>query len=154
MGIQLFTIRIIWSPSNIRTMVLKRVQWKSLLIYLDDIILLSTTVDEHLDEVFECLKKAGLKLKPAKCELLKKEVAFLGYVVTGEGVKTNPSKVNIVKNWPVPQSLRDVRDFTGLLGYYCRHIEGFSTLARPLNRLTEAGVTFEWSGECQESFET
>ena len=50
-------------------------------------------------------------------------------------VKPNPSKVNVVKNWPVPQSLRDA--FTGLLGYYRRHIEGFSTLARPLNRLTE-----------------
>ena len=84
-------------------LVLKGLQWKSLLIYLDDIILFSTTVDEHLiklDEVFERLKKAGLKLKPAKCELLKNEVAFLGYVVTGEGVKPNPSKVNVVKNWP------------------------------------------------------
>ena len=102
-----------------------------------------------LDEVFERLKKAGLKLKPAKCELLKKEIALLGYVVTGEGDKPTPSKVNVVKNWPVPQSLRDVRAFTGLLEYYRRHIEGFSTLARPLNRLTEAGVTFEWSSECQ-----
>jgi transposase InsO family protein len=137
-------------------LVLKGLQWKSLLVYLDDIILFGSTVEEHLDrldEVFQRLMKAGLKLKPGKCELLKKEVAFLGHVVNGEGVKPDPSKVSVVKNWPVPKVLRDVRSYLGLCSYYRRFIEGFSTLARPLHRLTEAGVIFEWSIECQKSFD-
>ena len=137
-------------------LVLKGLQWRTLLIYLDDIIILSSTFTEHierLDEVLRRLGNAGLKLKPSKCELFREEVLFLGHIITQDGVKPDPSKVSAVQNWPIPRNVTDVRSFLGLCSYYRRFIAKFSTIAGPLHRLLEAGQTFEWTPNCQAAFE-
>ena len=136
-------------------LVLRGLQWHTLLIYLDDIIICGPTVEEHLrrlDEVFTHLGKAGLKLKPSKCSLLQEQVAFLGHLVTPDGLKPAAEKVKVIKTWPTPRNITDVRAFLELCSYYRRFIPGFSSRASPLNDLLQAGQVFEWTTECQASF--
>ena len=85
--------------------------------------------------VFQKLAKAGLKLKPSKCEFFKKRIKYLGHIVSEEGVSTDPKKVEAVLNWPVPETVYDVRAFLGFVGYYRRFIESFSKVALPLRKL-------------------
>ncbi len=137
-------------------LVLKGLQWKTLLIYLDDIICYSTSITEHLqrlDDVFTRLGQAGLKLKPSKCELFKQEVSFLGHIVTPDGVKPDLKKIEAVRDWPVPTNVKGVRSFLGFCSYYRRFIFQFAHISRPLNRLLEAGQAFNWTEECQNAFE-
>ena len=99
------------------------------IVYLDDIIIFSQDAASHierLEAVFEKLAKAGLKLKPSKCEFFKKRIKYLGHIVSEEGVSTDPQKVEAVLNWPVPRTVYDVRAFLGFVGYYRRFIKGFS----------------------------
>lgn len=98
------------------------------LVYLADVIIFGSTIDQHLDrlrQVFQRLREASLKLKPRKCWLLHKAVNFLGYVVTPEGVTMDPSKIRDGVEWPVPQRLRNVRAFVGLYSYYRRFFADF-----------------------------
>ena len=137
-------------------LVMKGLQRKTLLIYLDDVIVFSSTFEEHitrLDEVLTRLGEAGLKLKPSKCELFRESVIFLGYLVTPDGVKPDPQKVEAVHDWPTPKNVTGVRAFLGLCSYYRRFIKGFAHIAGPLNSLLEAGQAFEWSEECQAAFD-
>ena len=99
-------------------------------------------MEEHLhqlDEVFTHLGKAGLKLKPSKCSLLQEQVAFLGHLVTPDGLKPAAEKVKVIKTWPTPCNITDVRAFLGLCSCYRRFIPGFSSRASPLNDLLQAG---------------
>ncbi len=89
------------------------------LIYLDDIIIFSSDFGEHLrrlEAVFTQLRKFNLKLKTSKCEFFRREVVYLGHVVSEEGIKTDPTKIQAVKDWPVPKSAKDVRNFWASLG--------------------------------------
>jgi transposase InsO family protein len=127
------------------------------LVYLDDIILYSTSVRQHLDRLrllFERLRRANLKLKPSKCSLLKKEVGFLGHVVSGDGISTDKTKTEAVSEWPIPVSTREVRRFVGLCSYYRKFVPDFASKAAPLHALMSANVRFKWSPECHKSFET
>lgn len=136
-------------------LVLRGLQWKTLLVYLDDIIVFASSVQDslcRLDTVFAKLSKAGLKLKPSKCSLMQLEVPFLGFIVTGDGIKTDPTKIECVKSWPVPRNRTDVRSFLGFCSYYRRFVRSFSAVASPLNKLLEAGESFEWTTECDDSF--
>jgi len=126
------------------------------LIYLDDIIVFSTDVTSHierLEKVFCRLKTANLKLKPSKCRLMQTSVGFLGYVVSGEGISTDPVKIEAVQSWPIPRKLRDVRSFLGLCGYYRRFVPNFSEVAAPLHALTQKGRAFVWNSDCQMAFD-
>jgi len=87
------------------------------LVYLDDIIVYSSSVEEHIERlglVFERLRAANLKLKPSKCSLLRTEVNFLGHVLSGDRVSTDPEKIRAVRDWPVPTDIKEVRSFLGL----------------------------------------
>lgn len=111
---------------------------ESLLIYLDDIIVFSSDFDSHLlhlEEVFSCLHQHGLKLQPKKCNLLQKKVTYLGHVVSKQGVATDPNKTTVVKDWPMPLTVKQVKSFLGFVGYYRRFIPGFSRIASPLHDL-------------------
>ena len=114
------------------------------LIYLDDIIIFSSTFEENMEQlqaVFERLQEHNLKLKPSKCELFKERVSYLGHVVSEEGIHTDPTKIEAVKSWHVPRNIKDVRRFLGFTGYYRKFIQGCAAIARPLNDLLVGHVT-------------
>ena len=126
------------------------------LIYLDDIILFSKTVDEHLTRLKSLLGRliaANLKLKPSKCKLLQREVSFLGHIVSDKGVGTDPEKLCMVRDWPVPTNVSEVRSFLGLASYYRKFVLGFASIAAPLHALTSKLSKFAWTAECQVAFD-
>ena len=136
--------------------VLAGLSWKTCLVYLDDIIVVGKTFEDHmknLEEVFERLKKANLKLSPKKCHLFQQEVHYLGHVVSGKGIAVDPNKIKAVKDWPVPKDKHELRSFLGLCTYYRRYVPGFANIAKPLTRLTEEGRRFNWEKDCQTAFE-
>ena len=136
--------------------VMAGLQWEILLIYLDDIIVFGETVMETLERlqvVLDRLRNAGLKLKPSKCHLFQRSVAYLGHIVSAEGVATDPQKVQAVANWPIPGCVRDVRSFLGLASYYRKFIQGFAAIASPLHALTEKSRKCVWSESCQVAFD-
>ena len=137
-------------------LVLTGLQWSSCLVYLDDVVVVGRSFEEHLlnlQNVFERLRQAGLKLKPKKCAFLKKEVVYLGHLVSREGISTDPSKIDKVANWSEPTSTKEVQQFLGFANYYRRFIQNFSQIAKPLHRLTERNCPFKWTPECQQSFD-
>ena len=108
------------------------------IVYLDDIIIFSDTKEEHLkrlEAVFQKLAAAGLKLKPSKCFFFREEIEYLGHVVSGKGVATNPKKVEAVTKWPTPKTVYDVRSFLGFVGYHRRFIKDFSKIAKPIREV-------------------
>ena len=110
-----------------------------LLIYLDDILIFSRTVEEQIERltfVFEQLRKHGLKLKPSKCHFFKREVKYLGHVVISEeGVRTNPEKTQTINDWKVPSTEKELRSYLGISSYYRKFVQGFSKIAAPLHAL-------------------
>ncbi|UYV77866.1 K02A2.6-like [Cordylochernes scorpioides] len=136
--------------------VLQGLATETCMVYLDDIIVLGKNFEEHLsniEKVFKRLEAANLKLSPKKCKLFKKEVAYLGHIISAEGVQTDPEKTETVRMWPTPKDLTQLRSFLGLCTYYRRFIPGFSNIARPLHRLTESGRPFVWTPDCQRAME-
>lgn len=133
----------------------------TLLIYLDDIIIFSPDFQshlQHLEQVFDKLWRHGLKLQPHKCSLFQPKVNYLGHVVSKEGVATDPEKTIAVQRWKPPTTVREVRSFLGLAGYYRRFIPGFSRVAAPLHALTTGTATqkdrpVQWTEGCQVAFD-
>ena len=99
------------------------------------------------------LRGAGLKLEPAKCELLQTKVGYLGHVVSQRGVSTDPEKIEAVAQWPAPKDLKELQTFLGTVEYYRQYIPGFATLPKPLTRLTGSKETWQWATKQQEAFE-
>ncbi|KAJ9545298.1 hypothetical protein OSB04_025005 [Centaurea solstitialis] len=128
---------------------------KFVIVFIDDILIYSKTAEEHGDhlrKILEMLKRERLYAKFSKCEFWLKEVQFLGHVVTQEGIKVDPAKIEAIKDWESPKSPSEVRSFLGLAGYYRRFIEHFSAIATPLTELTRKDVKFEWTSTCEYAF--
>lgn len=107
-------------------------------VYIDDIIVFGTSEDEHLKNlelVFKTLEQANMKVQADKCEFLKESVEFLGFIVSRNGITTNPKKVEAINNFPTPRTLKELRSFLGLAGYYRRFIRDYAKLASPLTSL-------------------
>ena len=100
------------------------------------------------------LREHHLYAKFSKCEFWLKELVFLGHVVSREGVTVIPDKVQAILDWEAPKSVKDVRSFLGMAGYYRRFIENFSKIAKPMTGLLKKGKKFEWSAKAEESFQT
>ena len=108
-------------------------------VYLDDIIVFGKTAKEHEEKLFQVLdrlRQFGLKLSPTKCKFFRSSVKCLGHVISTDGVSTDPSKIEAVRSWPVPNTARELKSFLGFTGYYRRFVEGYSSIAKPLNELT------------------
>ncbi|KAG1465265.1 hypothetical protein G6F56_004924 [Rhizopus delemar] len=129
---------------------------KCLVAYIDDLNVYSNNHQEHLlhlEQVFHCIKIANLKLNPEKCFFFKDHLKFLGYIVTKEGIQTDPAKIEKIQNYPVPKTLTQIRGFLGLASYYRRFINGFAAIARPLHKQTKTTKKTPWSSKTTESFE-
>ena len=137
-------------------LVLSGLHWTHCLVYLDDVVVFAATEEEHmrrLDLVLGRIARAGLTLKPAKCQWMKNSVKFLGHIISSEGVSVDPAKVKSVSSFPLPKNSTDVRSFLGLTSYYRRFISEFASRSKPLADLTKKKCKFVWTKEAQESFE-
>ena len=126
------------------------------MVFIDDILVYSQDAQEHeqhLRIVLETLREKKLYAKLSKCDFWLKEVSFVGHIVSAEGIRVDPAKIEVVVNWKSPQNVTEVRSFLGLAGYYRRFVRGFSVIASPLTKLLRKGIKFEWTDKCQNSFE-
>ena len=148
------------SPITFQAMmshVLRGLNWKFVLVYVDDILIFSRNFEDHLShlsQVFERLHHAKLKLHPDKCKFAVKDIKFLGHIISREGVKVDPSKTKSVSEFPTPKNVKQVRSFLGMANYYRRFIKDHSKIISPLNALCRKGTTFKWSTQCQHAFDT
>ena len=136
--------------------VLAGLHWETCLFYLDDIIVFSSTWEEHLTrlrQVFKRLRHANLKLGADKCTFAAKEVNYLVHRVTEEGLLPDPSLLAAIRDIPPPKTPTEVRSFLGLAGYYWRYVKGFAAIAAPLLALTRKDTVFHWSEDCQTAFD-
>jgi hypothetical protein len=162
-GIYEFTImpfRLTNAPATFQRLmneVLSDMLNNGVVVYLDDINVYSKTFEEHLEkleEVFRRLKDAGLKLKPSKCFFAEPELAFLGHIISREGILPDPGKIDKVKNFPRPTTRTEIRSFIGLASYYRKFIPKFSEIARPMNQLVKKDEPFKWTEAQEKAFNT
>lgn len=131
---------------------------KVCLVYLDDIIIFSTSLDEHINSlrlVMDRLKEANLKIQIDKCEFLKRETEFLGHVVTQNGIRPNPKKIECVLKYPIPQTPKQIKQFLGLSGYYRKFMRDYSKIAKPMTSYLKKDSKIDVNNlEYKKSFET
>ncbi|GKD86461.1 putative reverse transcriptase domain-containing protein [Tanacetum coccineum] len=109
--------------------------------------------EEHLKLILELLKKEELYAKFSKCEFWIPKVQFLGHVIDSKGIHVDPAKIESIKDWASPKSPTEIYQFLGLAGYYRRFIEGFWKIAKPITKLTQKKVKFEWGDKQEAAFQ-
>ena len=125
-------------------------------VYLDDIIIYSKSLEqhvEHLRKVLECLRKNKLFAKPSKCMFAQSEVEFCGFLVSNKGIRTQPEKIGLIKEWPTPKDTSDLKSFLGLCGFYQRFIPGYASIVACLTSLYKKNTTWKWTTEEQSAFD-
>lgn len=142
-------------------LILAGLRWNVCLVYIDDVVVYSNTLEEHFDrlrKVLECIGGAGLKLKLSKCHFAELELKVLGHVVSKDGIAADPDKLRAVAEFPSPEStspttrLKLIQSFLGLCSYYRKHIPNFAMIARPLTELSKKDVPFVWGPTQNNSF--
>ncbi|GKA98098.1 putative reverse transcriptase domain-containing protein [Tanacetum coccineum] len=129
---------------------------KFVIVFIDDILIYSKNKqehEEHLKLILELLKKEELYAKFSKCEFWIPKVQFLGHVIDSEGIHVDPAKIESIKDWTSPRSPTEIRQFLGLAGYYRRFIEGFSKITKPMTKLIQNKVKFEWGDKQEAAFQ-
>ena len=124
-------------------------------VFLDDIVVYAKSLAEHdakLRQVFDRLRENNLKLKPEKCEFLRREVSYLGHVISENGVLPDKAKTKVIEDFPPPQNAKQLKSFLGLMSYYRRFIPRFSTIAAPLHKLLKKDVKYEWTETQEQAF--
>jgi hypothetical protein len=120
--------------------------------YLDDRLISYDTFQEyqeHVNLVLGAFQKAGLYVKPEKCEFHHEEVEYLGLIISTEGLKMDPEKITTARDWEAPRNLKDIRAFLGFANFYHRFVRHYSNIVQPLTLLTRKGVVFAWQEEKQ-----
>lgn len=127
------------------------------LVYMDDVIIFSTTLDDHiinLRKVFKAFEKHNLKIQLDKSEFLKKETEFLGHIVNEEGIQPNPKKIDAILKFPIPKTHKQIKSFLGMLGFYRKFINNLSKIIKPMTLCLKKGKKVEHTGEFISAFET
>ena len=127
------------------------------IVYLDDILVFSNTWDEHIKhvkKVLDVLQRENFYVKPSKCEFGRTSLNYLGYIVGGGELKIDPSKVEVIVNWPKPKTATEVRSFLGAAQYWRKFIANFSLIATPLHALTSVKHVFQWGGKQYNALDT
>ena len=125
-------------------------------VYLDDVIIYAADIVEHskrLQAVFQRLRDNKLLLQPDKCEFLRKEVAYLGHVISDKGIRPNPDKIKVIETYKAPKTEKELKAFLGLIGYYRRFIPDFAKMAKPLTKLFKKDQIFHWDSEQEQAFQ-
>ncbi|CAM4822352.1 unnamed protein product [Rotaria magnacalcarata] len=140
--------------------VLAGLKWQCCLVYIDDVVIFSPTFEQHiidLGKVFQALQSTNLTLKASKCQFCRREMRYLGHIITQDGIKPDPDLIKSVTNFPQPKKIKDVQSFLGLTGYYRRFIKDYSKIAEPLQqqlRNSQKGNHhLNWSRGCTDAFE-
>ena len=136
------------------TQALKNELWKQCIVYMDDILVFGSTIEEHnhnLECVLRSLKMNNLKVSPEKCKFLQSEVKYIGHVFCAEGIKTDPEKVKIIKEWQAPKDVKGLQKVLGLINYYRKFVKNISTLTQPLYDLLNC-EHFIWTSEHEKCF--
>ena len=136
--------------------ILRPVLKKIALVYLDDVIIFSKTIDEHLRHIqiiFDLFRRAGLKIKPAKCTFLQKSVKYLGHIVSHKGIQPDPKKTDSIKKYPTPKNADHLRSFLGLAGYYRKFVKNYADKAHPLTILTRKDTEWIWAQQQEDAFQ-
>lgn len=131
--------------------------YKSVIVFIDDILIYSNTEEDHLQNVewvLSKLKQWQLYASIKKCEWMKDEVEFLGHKISAKGVSVLPGKIKAIVEWPELQNAKELRSFLGLAGYYRKFVEGFSRIAAPLTELTKDQRRWQWGEEQRSAFNT
>ncbi|GJY85860.1 putative reverse transcriptase domain-containing protein [Tanacetum coccineum] len=110
--------------------------------------------EEHLKAILELLKKEELYAKFSKCEFWIPKVEFLNHVIDSQGIHVDPAKIESIKDWASPKTLTEIRHILGLVGYFRRPIEGFSKVSKPMTKLMQKKVAFEWGDKQEAAFQT
>lgn len=116
---------------------------KTCVVYLDDILIFSTSLQEHIKaikEIFDVLERKNLKIQMDKCNFLKKETEFLGHILTDKGMKPNPDKIKIIQKLELPRTERQIKSFLGITGYYRKFIKDYAKVAQPITKYLKKGV--------------
>ena len=125
-------------------------------VFIDDILVYSKSMEEHvyhLRTVLQIPREHQLIAKFSKCDFWTESVAFLGHVVTKDGIQVDPQKIEAVSEWPRPTTMTEIRSFLGLARYYRRFVQDFSRIAAPMTRLTQKNEKFVWSDACENNFQ-
>ena len=124
--------------------------------YLDDVLVISESFEEHLEhlkDVFTKLQRAGLKVGPSKCQFCQSEVLYLGHAITPNGLKPANRTVQKIQQFKPPKDKTALKSFLGLVGYYRRFIAKFAMIAQPLHTLLQSGTPFIWTAAQQQAFQ-
>lgn len=129
---------------------------KFALVFFDDILIYSPTLETHLEHlkiVLQLLADHNWKVKLSKCSFAQQEISYLGHIIGPKGVSTDPKKIQDVINWAVPTSVKKLRGFLGLAGYYRKFVRGFGIISKPLTQLLRKGVPYKWTHETEQAFQ-
>ena len=132
----------------------KMLKEEKMVIYIDDVLIMSPNKEQHLkdlEEFYEIMKKEGFLIKEKKSYIGQKRVPFLGHYVNEQGVHINPEKIETLKNWGEITTLKQLRGFLGLAGYYRNHIKDYATIVRPLTEMTKKGAKIQWDDRAKEA---
>ncbi|UYV73181.1 hypothetical protein LAZ67_10002104 [Cordylochernes scorpioides] len=130
--------------------------WNGVCNYQDDILIYSSTFKDHIElmkKIFDKLKENNIKLKLKKCSFAKQEIRYLGHIIGHNKIKPDPEKTKAINEFPQPKTVKQVRQFLGLAGYYRKFIPKFSEIADPLTSLTRKNKLFKWTTEVNKSFQ-
>lgn len=130
---------------------------KCVLVFVDDILIYSKTLQEHvqhLQQVFHILSKHQLQVKRSKCSFAQQRLAYLGHIITPNGVSTDDDKIQVVQHWPTPKSVKELRSFLGLAGYYRKFVRHYGIISKPLTNLLRKGQLYLWNSDTEQAFQT